>query len=799
MLTGSLFLNLLPPIQYFMQQQLDRGAPSVPLKNPNPALSLIVACALFALVIWAFSPALFSYCTSDDFLIFSWLRQSGGTFNAIAAQFTGPWLGLTEIKYYRPLPMLDWSVQYALWHDQLLNYHIVNLITYGVISVLVFLIAFELNTQGNISSIGPGGRSNLLYPTLAAAIFATYPDHGEAVNWLVGRLDLLATLFLLGCIWCHLRWRRSKRKSDFILAFTSLVLAFLSKENAILIPPILVLVELLLSLSKRASADDQAGAVLQTKPQLLLSCLRATAGYWFCLPIYLLVRHAAIGELVGGWGPKMAFYSRPIHLEILSSLQHTVVPLNNSVFASQPGFFLLWCLFLAIAAAGIVCSAAASIPQRGYLAFLGAWFVLTLLPTYRFFLIDGNLLNSRLAFMATVPLSLVLAIGFDYFANQIRWQKAGTALGGGFVLLSSLILYQNNQPWRAAGLEVNNFVAALNAVYKKLPDDPPVQIIGVPLEKDGVYVCLNALPGMTKVPFLLRDVQNCRMVDGRDTLFPVGFLRRQIESGVSPAQFFRWVSASSKLQQVVPGQVGSQEIESLFPSKQNPFWLRKRVVVGRQLRELKDLNVDCRQIDFINLIFDDTDTGTGATIPSLSFRNDVVTDYDRFNVCSGIRVNPGKPNQFMFPVGTLPNWAFGGTCQALKFKYTTSTGNDVRQISSVPSRLITPQIRLVSKASCDQNGAITLNAAFPKLTISFDATAIPECAGVRVEASKAALVPSGPNEAIVNSRLLHALLGTTDVDKGFFLQTGTYKLRLRALDKSGKPLGYFSDHLLIHV
>jgi hypothetical protein len=778
-----------------MQQQLDRSAPYVPQKNANPAYPLSLACIVIALAVWSFSPAIFSFCTSDDFLIFTWLRQSAGKLDAIAGQFCGPWLGLTQIKYYRPLPMLDWSIQYSVWHDQLLNYHIVNLVTYGLISCLVFLIAFELNKQGHLGTSSPTKSNTLLYPGIAAAIFITYPDHGEAVNWLVGRLDLLATLFLLACTWCHLRWRRTKQLSDLLLALGSLVLAFLSKENAILIPPLLFLTELFLGWSDSLAADRQAPPNWKSQAQRLISSGRTTAVYWIFVPIYLLIRKAAIGELVGGWGPAMSFYSRPIHLEILSSLQHTIIPLNNAVFAGQPAYFLLWCFFLVFAGAGIILTQISSKAQRGFFAFLMAWFVLSLVPTYRFFLIDGNLLNSRLAFMATVPLSLILASGFEYFASRAKWQKAGLLLSGGFVLLASIILHGNNQPWQSAGLEVNRFIAALNAAYKTVPGDPSVQIIGVPLEKDGVYVCLNALPGMTKAPFLMRDVRNCQMVDGRDTLFPVGFMKQQIEAGTAPARLFRWVEATGQLQEIAASRSGSPESEILYPSKANPIQLRKIVGTGR---ELKNLNLDCWNAEFIKVIFSDPAAGASLSVPTLSFKNDVVADYNRFDICPGVRSNPDKPNEFIFPVGALANWSFGGTCRELLLKYKVKSGDDSQSIEAVPSRLLAPQIRVISKVSCDQNGAITLNAASPNLTVLYDATAIPKCSAVRIEISKTGVVPSVSSDQI-NSRVIPTTAGTTEINKEVFTEGGTYTLRLRALDADGKPLGQESIHLLIHV
>jgi hypothetical protein len=773
-----------------MLEQLEKSETRVTHPSYSPIALLAFGCLSIVLVLWAFSPALFSYCTSDDFMILSWLRQTRGDLSGILSQFTGPWLGLTEIKYYRPLPMLDWSIQYALWHENLLNYHIVNLLTYVATALLVFLVAFELAKECN-----GGTSSHWVYATLAASIFTTYPDHCEVVNWLVGRLDLLATFFLLASVWCHLRWRNSNRKFDLVLAYLSMALGFLSKENAILIPPLLVMIELFLGWSHTSRPGYQPSAGLNQKVNLLFHAIRTTLGYWAALVVYLLLRKAVIGDFLGGWGPTITFYSRPIHLELLNSLQHLLVPLNASVFSGQIIYFALWLILFGLAAAGLVLGAIKSAQRRYFLAFLSAWFVLALLPTYRFLLIDGDLLNSRLAFMATVPLSLAMALGFDYFLSTQSRRKFASVASFGFVILSSAILFGNNQPWRAAGIQVIQFAGALNSVYKKLPSDPSVRIIGVPLEKDGVYVCLNGLPGMTKRPFLMRDVNNCDMVDGRDSIFPVGYFKQQIAARTSPTIFFRWAPFASELQDVGPSGKALDGIEMLYPS-QNPSTVAER---AGNTWVLRNLNVNCWHTGFIKIAFDRTESDATDRSPKLYFKNDTVTEFDRFNVCLGACINQESSSEYIFPLSSMPNWAFGGTCRELKLVYKGKYALTVKQVMAVPDKDVAPQIRVVSGPACWPDGAIALDQAHPKLTIAFDGAHVPGCTRVQIEAMKATLIPTQPNAPVLNSKILQSPIGTVEVGRDFFPGPGAYKFRLRALNDVDKSLGYPSDHLLIHI
>ncbi|XP_039313469.1 protein O-mannosyl-transferase TMTC4 isoform X2 [Solenopsis invicta] len=88
-------------------------------------------------------------------------------------------------KSYRPLTILSFRLQF--WLRQGLvsqDYHIINIILHSVICLLTFFVY-------NIF-LGPEGYSTSFY---AAALFAVHPIHTEAVSGIVGRAELLSSLF----------------------------------------------------------------------------------------------------------------------------------------------------------------------------------------------------------------------------------------------------------------------------------------------------------------------------------------------------------------------------------------------------------------------------------------------------------------------------------------------------------------------------------------------------------------------------------------------------------------------------
>src|SRR5438552_1955090 len=69
---------------------------------------------------------------------------------------------------------------------------------------------------------------------VAGAVFALHPIAVESIGWLSARFDLLATLFALVALHCHLAApRRGWLRPAELLAFAA---ALLSKESAIVLP-----------------------------------------------------------------------------------------------------------------------------------------------------------------------------------------------------------------------------------------------------------------------------------------------------------------------------------------------------------------------------------------------------------------------------------------------------------------------------------------------------------------------------------------------------------------------------------
>ncbi|MCK9431450.1 MAG: tetratricopeptide repeat protein [Candidatus Omnitrophica bacterium] len=144
--------------------------------------------------------------------------------------FTGNiWAGIGEgSMVYRPLQVFTYLIDYSLWGLNPFGYHLTNLILHILAALTVYRFVKELFCRRTLA-------------LFAGILFLAHPAQVEAVSYISGRADSLAAIFLL---WSFIFYIRSLKKNNifFPLAMSlSFILALLSRENAIILPALLLL------------------------------------------------------------------------------------------------------------------------------------------------------------------------------------------------------------------------------------------------------------------------------------------------------------------------------------------------------------------------------------------------------------------------------------------------------------------------------------------------------------------------------------------------------------------------------
>lgn len=135
-----------------------------------------------------------------------------------------------HLVYYRPLVMLSYLSDWVIGGGSSVTFHVTNLLLHA----LTVLLAGRAVWRWSGSHAGA---------VLAAAYFGLHPARAESAAWISGRPDVLATLGLLLCVEGVAALRRARAAPGIALFFGGALIAFASKETALLLP-LLVAIEL---------------------------------------------------------------------------------------------------------------------------------------------------------------------------------------------------------------------------------------------------------------------------------------------------------------------------------------------------------------------------------------------------------------------------------------------------------------------------------------------------------------------------------------------------------------------------
>ncbi|XP_041352058.1 protein O-mannosyl-transferase TMTC3-like [Gigantopelta aegis] len=125
-------------------------------------------------------------------------------------------------KSYRPLCVLTFRLNYAVSELEPISYHLINVLLHAVVCVM-FMKMCCLFMSGMTSF-------------LAALLFSVHPIHTEAVTGVVGRAEMLSSIFFLAAFMTYSKSTGFRAKIDWISLVVTVVLvtvAMLCKEQGI--------------------------------------------------------------------------------------------------------------------------------------------------------------------------------------------------------------------------------------------------------------------------------------------------------------------------------------------------------------------------------------------------------------------------------------------------------------------------------------------------------------------------------------------------------------------------------------
>jgi len=202
----------------------DSPAPAPPPRQ-RAGRAWLLPLALLAIA--AYANALHGEFLYDDYpYIVENPQVQQPTFTGI---FAAPLARGRQLALYRPLPLLTYAAQArGRGADAPTGpFHALNVALHAGVTLLVFALALRLTVAPVVAALG-------------AAIFAVHPIHLEAVDWIVGRAELMAALFGLAYVVLSLDANELRSRGRRAAAYGCFVLACLCKESAFVLPGVVV-------------------------------------------------------------------------------------------------------------------------------------------------------------------------------------------------------------------------------------------------------------------------------------------------------------------------------------------------------------------------------------------------------------------------------------------------------------------------------------------------------------------------------------------------------------------------------
>ncbi|HKC23243.1 MAG TPA: tetratricopeptide repeat protein, partial [Thermoanaerobaculia bacterium] len=343
--------------------------------------------------------------------------------------FGGP---LESATAYRPVVLVTYAVQKWIHGNRVVPYHVVNVLLHAA-TTLVF--ASWLLALGF-----PRGPS-----LAAAALFAAAAIHVEAVTSLVGRAELLAALLVLVSARLFVRATEgeSVARLPYALCLTAFLLAVFTKENAAVLPGVILLGELF-----RGGARRRATALLGLlAPLAVLFAIRKLVLHGF-----LLSREAGVFDLenplvtmraplrIANAAGLLLRYAAKTFVPAGLSADHSAYALRLAPRLSDPQALL--------GLAGLVLAALLVLllwRSRPLSALGGALFLGASLPTANLLFPIGTVYAERLAYLPSAGLFAgpILAVPRP---ARFRWRPALLAAA---VAAQAAAALHRNPVWRS--------------------------------------------------------------------------------------------------------------------------------------------------------------------------------------------------------------------------------------------------------------------------------------------------------------------------------------------------------------
>ncbi len=328
---------------------------------------------------------------------------------------------------YRPILTLSFAFDYFIWKDNPFGYHLTSILLHTINTVLVFILFLRL-------------FGNKLISFFSACLFSVHPAISEAVIYTSGRTDPLYTFFGLLTLIIFISFITSDKFHlvKFIISIITFILALLSKESAIIISLLIILVGII---SKFGIYLTGKKSIYIISPFIFISIL------YFYLRLTVLDFYNTLNfypAIINN--PDMAAYSQNLIIRFFTFtkvffeyLYLLIIPKDLIVardFLIIKSFSNLWVFLFLFTFIFFAVSSIKFYKKDKIFIFAFLWFFITILPVSGIIPIN-NIIAEHYLYLPSLSFFLIISYLINLIYVKSKSVEIKTSI---FIFLSAIII-----------------------------------------------------------------------------------------------------------------------------------------------------------------------------------------------------------------------------------------------------------------------------------------------------------------------------------------------------------------------
>ena len=366
---------------------------------------------------------------------------------------------------YRPLSLVSFAIEYGIFKDNPMGYHILNVLFYALTSLILYRLLFLFFPARDKD------RWFWTVPFIATLLFVIHPVHVEVVANIKSRDEIYGLILSLLTLYLSLRYIDKKSVIPLVLSGITFWLALLAKENA---STFLAIIPLSVYFFRKTSWK-----------QLVVVMVPLVVAFG----IYFIMRYSAIGYIAGAdpntlsvmnnpfkgmsFGERTAtiFYTLLLYLKLLvfpHPLTHDYypyqIPIMNWTRLGSLSGLVAYLLLGFLALKGFM--------KKNKYSYSILYYLLALVVVSNLLFPIGTFMNERFLYMPSVGFSIAASMFFVQFlssrikSSPILYAILGLVLAGFTVrTLTRVPAWENGDTLNSASIQVSKNSARANLFY----------------------------------------------------------------------------------------------------------------------------------------------------------------------------------------------------------------------------------------------------------------------------------------------------------------------------------------------